>query len=290
MNLPLQNVFGHQLALTAGLALTPPALDEGLSFMKRLGFNGCVVVPKAWDPSLTAKIAAEIASKHSMSLQTCGFLPGNEFSPHSQTGHRAALDEIHRQMQIQIEFIDAGIGEQLLCGPIDIGWKSREFNQDGYNTWLDALNQLASEQGLQLAIEPLNGVESPVPNAFTTLSRAIAELKCLRTGIQFDTGHAKARGVSMNQFVEMTPLIWMFEFANVGRHPLSWRKGINFPGYARNMHLLQKHCVVSDEPFDPIGVINPLGLQAFCTTTTLGKAAMTSNTRFLKKLGVMSSS
>ncbi len=287
MKLPA-SIFGHQLMFPEGLSFTPVALRNALDLLKVAGYKGMIVVPKAWHSSLTAKFAVEIALAAGMKLQTCGFLPGNEFSISDHSNQSKSLAEIEKQMSYQLTFQDAGCGFDLFCGPIDNPWKSSEvFGFDKYIVWLDLLNTLAVNQKLRLAIEPLNATESTVTDAFQTLRKAIQQGSFNQIYFQYDTGHAHARGVSMEEFEAMIPQIAMFEFANEGRHPLEAKRGIDFLHYVSKLGLLPPNCLVSNEPFDPAGVILPLSLQNRCTTTTPGIEALDMDAQFLQKLKVM---
>jgi hypothetical protein len=88
----------------------------------------------------------------------------------------------------------------------------------------------------------------------------------------------------------MKDQILVFEFANVGRNPLSHQLGINFLAYSLELPSLGKGCVFGAEPFEPEGVGKPLGLGKLCTTTTSGADALKFDADYLQnELGVMAS-
>jgi hypothetical protein len=290
MKLPVNGgVLSHQFVLAAGLNLTPRELKNGLGVMKSVGYAGAVVVPATWHKDLTASAAAEIALSEDMVLQTCGLLPGNKFQPLTKDGMEKALEEVLRQFEYQIYFHESGCGGDLVCGPLDIGWKSDYFDWDGYLTWIDKLDYAALDKGLHLAIKPLNAVESPVQdNPFTLLRAAIVQAAtCNRVGIHYNTCDAFARRVAVGEFAAMSDLIRMFGFANVGSHPLLHDKGISFLEYSRKLaNFVNDDCIVAVETLDP-EVITTLGLKDLYPTNTNGQQAMHMDCEVLTRLGVM---
>lgn len=288
----LPDIFQHQLAHKDGLKLTPQGLIDAIKAGQALGYPNIIVVPATFDPSLTADTAADIALEHNAKLQACGFLgysAGFDMFDDGD-GLKRAEDEFLRQFRFALAFRRRGCGGNLFSGPFDQPWKGGVFNYDAYCNWLKFCNAVLLSEDMLGAIEALNELESCVPNAFNTLGEAINDIGAKNLGFQFDSGHAHLRmghADAMGMFEKMARKIYLFEFANVGRHPLSRGKGIKFDGYFRRLDMLPKNCLISVEPFDPKGVILPLSLQSLNNTKTDGIECLRLDAEFLRKKGVM---
>lgn len=278
----------HQLACPGAMSFTPLHLRNALLWAKGAGFRGMVIVPKACHPSLGPKTAAEIAGELDMKLQTCGFLPGDQYDPHTSEGLKVALEELHRQAQFQVYFDKTGCGGDIVCGPIDIGWKGKS-TLSGYANWLMAIETLGKELELRFAIESLNGDESDLSDPFGLLVQTIADIKAEHTFVHFDTGHADRRKLSIEFFEKIARIILILELVNRGREPLSQKGLIDFDPYLTRLHLLRRDCQFSIEPFEPADVSGPLGLLDAGTVTNklTGYDSMWRDRQFLLDNGVM---
>lgn len=282
----------HQLASRAGLGFTPDAMIELILHSKRCGFNGdFVAVPAAWDDDLTPQTAVEIAMEHDVTIDICGFLPGEHFSPLSKDGRKKAEDEIFRQLAIRSVLAKAGVTGNYFNGPVDHGWMNGVFSPDEYTSWIAWLNAAAAADEITINIEPLNPVESAVTDAFRTLHSAIKETNAKRIKFQYDFGHAWKRKMKIGFFkmLLVEDLVGFAEFANVGRAPLDCRRGIPMLQYIKLLSQLPEGCNIATEPFDYPGVIAKLGskMEELCDTRLSGFDALKRDAKYFIEHGVM---
>lgn len=275
MNPPVP-FFSHGLAHSP--SVTAEILRSTLPHDKRLGFTGQVIVAATVQDE--TRNIAEVFAAHEMTALVCGFLPGNLPDPWENPS--GALEALKPQIQLATELAAEGVGASMVVGPTHT--QHRKVRPNGNDRaalerWLEMLSRETNSAGIDACVEPLNAVEDGTEDPFATLFELIQPYGNLF--LQWDTGHAEARGLTAADMIRMAPKVGYLEFANVGRHPLRANKGIDFADYALAIPLLTKCRLFGDEPFDGT-VIAEFGLQNLCDTTTPGPETLALDADFLR--------
>ncbi len=276
----------HSHFLAHGTMLTPDILRDCLEADQKLGFEAMVIVAALIDQSrYSPGIIADVFEEVGMSGLVCGLNQGDGPDPLGGD-EKLVIESLRAQAAYAIALAERDCGPELFVGPTHAKHRTQRpvWPDSAFDRWIDAVEGLANETGLRVLFEPLNGIEDGTPTPFSTIHTAVCGRKKL--GIHFDTGHARAHGLTPKDLPMIADSIGYFEFANVGRHPLYNQMGIDFAAYARSMQYLPEDCEVGDEPFDP-SVINAFGLQKLCTTTMSGSECLKRDVAYLRSLGVM---
>ncbi len=282
----------HQLEETAqdALSLTPEGLTGALKHAKALGFSGMTLVPLLFHSDLTAPVAAEIAATEGMKIDTCLFLPGERFKPHSKDGKRAAMDEVLRQGAFQQLWKRAGVGGDTLWGPSGQGFMG-EFNLDGHREWIHMLSLGGAHLNLRIAVEVLNQLEqSTAPKDIFNLTADVIEQAATNghVGFHYDTVHAWMRmeRQSIEFFRKHKDKIFVVELANRDRRPFDQDFGIDFMAHMAEIPNLHPDVQLGTEAFCHT-VIAKLKIQHIYGTPFLGQFARERNATYLRGKGWM---
>jgi len=282
MKLPTK-VFSHCLAHE--VAITPPKLRQMLIADQKLGYSGMVILPLLTKLWYSPNDITQPFQDTGMQGLVCGLIPGNGPSPFDQP--RLVLKSLRRQARFAAMLADKNLGSAGLVGPLHTHHRQplpANWTESMFYQWIDTVDAVLQEFGLRALYEPLNAVEDKTPQPFQTLHKAVMDRA---SGLQYDTGHANAHGVTMEEFQDLAPKIGYFEFANVGRWPLDESKGIDFGAYAQAMADLPDDCLVGAETFCQ-AVITTFGLKGLCDTDVSGEETLRRDAKYLQeKLGVI---
>lgn len=274
--------FSHCLA--HGPLVTREILLRTLLHDRSLGFTGQVIVAPLIRESTPAVISA--FRERQMAALVCGFLSGDNPDPWEDPS--GALEALKPQIALAGELAAEGVGPKMMVGPTHtLHRKARPNgnNERGIERWFWEFSEALRAADLSACVEPLNRTEDGTVDPFETVFDYIRHRDNLF--LQWDTGHAHARGHRAESMLRMADKIGYLEFANVGRHPLCADKGIDFRAYADTLPHLTNCALFGDEPFDQ-SVIEAFGLQNLCDTTTPGPQALELDADFLRgTLGVM---
>lgn len=282
----------HQLEEDAKTALsfTPKGLISALKHAKGLGYRGMTLVPLLFHPDLTAEVAGEIAEGENMQIDTCLFLPGDQFNPHSKDGKKKARDAVIQQGAYQQHWFKRKVGGGTLWGPSGQGFMG-EFDLDGYKDWVYNLSLVAADLDLLAAIEVLNQFEqSKAPmNIFDLTANVIDEVTINgRVGLHYDTVHAFMRmghEKMLDFYRRHRSKIFVLELANKDRLPFDQDCGIDFAAHVSETQNLHPSVRLGAEAFCTT-VVKELKLD-FYNTPFLGRVARERNAAYLKERGWM---
>jgi hypothetical protein len=286
MKLP-HTVLSHCLA--HGPAVTPEILDITLPHDWSFGYGGQVIVAACTQPEDHDGIIAAL-KRHRMSSLICGFMAGQGPDPLREFAAASAVLRI--QMRLARKLYLAGVGPNGMVGPTHTHHmvQRASFDKKELAKWIAMVDELRQEEGLDwVCFEPLNPTEDGTPDPFRLLAELIAGYPAL--AIQWDTGHAHARGLDANDLLHMVRnglRVKYLEFANVGRSPLDVPRGIDFELDAKNAaECLADDCLVGDEPFDG-SVIKAFKLPSkICDTEVVGVECLARDAETLRKLGFL---
>ncbi|MEK7645090.1 MAG: hypothetical protein AAB391_02105 [Patescibacteria group bacterium] len=284
-------LFGHCLAFPC-LSITEAELVKMLRYCRdECGLHGLVVVAVLVHESLTPKRMAQIFKREKMRGLICGFL-GNTGPDPFMGGADACLLELERQAQYTLALVKAKVGDPILCGPVHTrhmtmrpNWGTDNLIETAFLPWMKKLDALAKKLGIKILCEALNMTEDGTWSPFSAIAWAIKTGKLENLGLHLDIGHWAMQGMSMDAFADLSALTGYFEWANIGRHPLRLKEGIDMRLWAQNLHLLPKGCVMGVETFHDL-IIKTFGLGTICTTKTDGKKCLRMDAKFLRMLGV----
>lgn len=289
MKLPT-TVYSHWLGYP-NVMMDETGLRNALTHSRDIcGYNGMVFVPALVNSSLTPRRVASIYRDMGMFGIACGFNAGSG-PDNLKDSADAALENLKLQTEFAVALADEYVGPNFMVGPMQThhrtqrpDWTSNNLSV-AYRNWLRRVNDLGHSLGLNMFCEVLNSVEEGTPDPYNLLARTIKEDNLTNVRLHLDTGHFHMRGMTMEDFERLAPIVGLLEFANMGRWPLHHEKGINFLEFAKRMHLLRDDCQVSDEPFNT-AVIKAFDLGSLCDTTTDGRDCLQMDAAFLETIGV----
>ncbi len=284
----------HMLAFRKNAWTTLAGFTAMLKHVKQLGFSEIVVIPSIFGPELTKQDVAVIAKATGVRLRTCGFRAKAPISPYTKAGIDPAIATFREQFGWQNYFVNEGVGDPLVCGPVldDWGAGTSAFRSQGLLDLGTELEGLGKEMGLTICAEIVNGDESGIKDPHVAIPGVIRKINSDKLRLHADVVHISML-TGMNNvipfFTKHASIIGAVEFGMPGR--LAMSEVPEFGAIADEFFELieQNHPTInpSVEQFDYNDVIQAFGLENTYSNRRPGIQVLDDDVKFLQEHGCL---
>lgn len=270
--------FGHKVTISQ--------FKRWLNQARRMGYGGLTIVPALFPPEMTPDVVASLVKAANMQAMVCGFNPGS--GPDPLENPDLVKKNLREQAQYTNALSRAQCGSRLIVGPTHTwhGQTSRKWDSAKFRVWMKTLDDLAREENIQIACEPLNMSEDGTPTALHTVAQAVEHLP--RLGIHADSGHIHTLvGANWGEILRpYAHYVWYMELVNNRRRPCDVSAGIDFQAYRDLIkNDLGEGCDLGVEPF-ALSVVNQFGLSAICQKSVSGVECLRRDMAYFASLGL----
>ncbi len=290
----IQTMKAHMLAFRKDAWTTLAGFTAMLKHAKSLGFSEIVVIPSIFGPELTKQDVAVIARATGVRLTTCGFRAKAPISPYTKAGVDPAIATFRQQFAWQTFFVNVGVGDPLVCGPVldDWGAGTSAFRSQGLLDFGNELEGLGKEMGLTICAEIVNKDESGIRDPHVAIPGVIRKINSDKLRLHADVVHISMLTGMDNVipfFRKHADIIGAIECGMPGR--LAMSEVPEFGAIAHEFFELieQNHPTIdpSVEQFDYHDVIQAFGLEKTYSNRRAGVQVLEDDARFLREHGCL---